>query len=121
MYFSMYTEPFEKAFSASPRATWNSLANETSLCAMRIPRPPPPADALIITGKPVFSTTLAAIAATVAAPVLAVYGIVTGGQEGWHAAALGALAAAAVVAVALVIWERRVANPLVALHVKVFP
>lgn len=53
----------------------------------------------------------------VAAPVLAVYGIVTGGQEGWHLGALGALAAAIVVGVALVVWERRVANPLMALHV----
>ena len=38
------------AFSASARAAWKPWTRLTSLCAARIPRPPPPALALIMMG-----------------------------------------------------------------------
>jgi hypothetical protein len=38
------------AFCASWRALWKADLRLGSLCAARIPRPPPPAAALIITG-----------------------------------------------------------------------
>ena len=54
MYFSMKTEPSPKAEVASEIALsicdFSSEASRT----MRIPLPPPPADALINTGNPVF-------------------------------------------------------------------
>ena len=39
-----------KAFSASVRARVKALTRLISLCATRMPRPPPPATALIMTG-----------------------------------------------------------------------
>jgi EmrB/QacA subfamily drug resistance transporter len=56
--------------------------------------------------------------AVVAAPVLAVYGIVNAGQAGWGSpVTLGCLAAAAIAAVAFVVIESRVSAPLVRLGI----
>mmetsp|Transcript_11200 Transcript_11200/g.35660 ORF Transcript_11200/g.35660 Transcript_11200/m.35660 type:complete len:206 (+) Transcript_11200:1648-2265(+) len=51
-YFSRNTVPSPKAFSASARATPNSRSNSCSDRTTRIPRPPPPIAALMITGYP---------------------------------------------------------------------
>ncbi len=50
MNFSMYSSPLPKAFSASVDACWKSAGSSSLLRQMRIPRPPPPATALRITG-----------------------------------------------------------------------
>jgi EmrB/QacA subfamily drug resistance transporter len=56
--------------------------------------------------------------AVIAAPVLAVYGIVNAGQAGWNSpVTLGCLAAALVSAVAFVLIEARVSAPLVRLGI----
>ena len=53
--FSTYTSPLPKAERASDRASWNDRANSSASLATRIPLPPPPAAALMITGKPICS------------------------------------------------------------------
>ncbi len=52
-YFSRYTLSSPKAALASLRAIVNWRAKSSSSCATRIPFPPPPAAALISTGKPI--------------------------------------------------------------------
>ena len=52
-YFSTYTSPLPNAESASDRASWNARAKSSASFATRIPFPPPPAAALMITGKPI--------------------------------------------------------------------
>ena len=47
-------------FSASIFAVRNSFVKDTALCAMRIPRPPPPDTALMMTGNPILLATLKA-------------------------------------------------------------
>ena len=42
-----------KAFPASRRASSNAFSNSSTLRITRIPRPPPPALAFNITGKPI--------------------------------------------------------------------
>ncbi|CSB20490.1 Uncharacterised protein [Vibrio cholerae] len=46
----MYTMSLLKAAFASARVIWIDLVNSASLRTTRIPRPPPPPEALIITG-----------------------------------------------------------------------
>ncbi len=53
-YFSTYTSPFPNAESASERASWKARAKSSASSATRIPFPPPPAAALMITGNPIF-------------------------------------------------------------------
>ena len=50
---SMMQSPLPKAASASRCACSRPETRLASLCATRMPRPPPPAVALIITGKPI--------------------------------------------------------------------
>ena len=59
---SRITSSLPKALSASLLALRSASANEPASATSRMPRPPPPAVALIITGKP----TLAASATSVA-------------------------------------------------------
>src|SRR6266550_4100499 len=54
-YFSMYTSSEPNAASASCFASENAWGNASPSCATRMPFPPPPAAALMITGKPIFS------------------------------------------------------------------
>ena len=56
----MYTDPLPKAASASFWASENSCANCSAFHAMRMPFPPPPAVALMMTGKPIPSATCSA-------------------------------------------------------------
>ena len=58
------------AFSASACACFNPARSETSLCATRIPRPPPPAAALMMTGYPISAASLIAIFSSSTAPSL---------------------------------------------------
>ena len=53
--FSRNTESSPKAFRASEPARSSSSGSSSALRTTRMPRPPPPADALIITGKPTLS------------------------------------------------------------------
>jgi hypothetical protein len=53
-YFSTYTSPLPNADSASLRASWNERAKSSASLATRIPFPPPPAAALMMTGKPIW-------------------------------------------------------------------
>src|SRR6185437_12212492 len=48
--FSMYTWSLPKAARASARVMPMELRSEASLCTTRMPRPPPPPEALMITG-----------------------------------------------------------------------
>ena len=48
--FSAYSMGLPKAACASFRVTITALDNAASVCTTRIPRPPPPPDALMITG-----------------------------------------------------------------------
>ena len=50
----MYTSSFPKYFCASDLAVENNVANSSSLRTIFIPFPPPPPEALIKTGKPIF-------------------------------------------------------------------
>ena len=59
-YFSTYTDPLPNADRASERASWNARAKSSASRATRIPFPPPPAAALMITGKPIFSAKASA-------------------------------------------------------------
>ena len=52
-YFSTYTSSLPNADSASERASWKARAKSSGSLATRIPFPPPPAAALMITGKPI--------------------------------------------------------------------
>ncbi len=52
MYFSRYTASLLNAAPASACATPNPIRSCFSSHATRMPRPPPPADALMITGNP---------------------------------------------------------------------
>jgi hypothetical protein len=54
-YFSTYTEPFPNAASASFWASPKLWVNCSGSCAIRMPFPPPPAVALMMTGKPISS------------------------------------------------------------------
>ena len=60
MSFSMYIPPFPKAASASLTAPLKFFSRSSSFQIARIPLPPPPAVALIITGYPIFSATFLA-------------------------------------------------------------
>ncbi len=55
MYFSTYTAPLLNAARASFCARPKSWENCSASCTMRMPFPPPPAVALMITGKPIDS------------------------------------------------------------------
>ena len=55
MNFSMNTRSSPKEDFASERARAKPSATSAALCAMRMPLPPPPAEALIMTGKPTCS------------------------------------------------------------------
>ncbi len=50
MNFSMNTRSSPKEDFASERARAKPSATSAALCAMRMPLPPPPAEALIMTG-----------------------------------------------------------------------
>ncbi len=52
-YFSTYTSPEPNADKASDRANWNARAKSSGSLATRMPFPPPPAAALMITGNPI--------------------------------------------------------------------
>ena len=56
IHFSTYTSSEPKAAFASDFARSYEDARSSIFCTIRIPRPPPPSDALIITGKPLVST-----------------------------------------------------------------
>src|SRR5260370_272708 len=56
--------PSAKARSASPRAAANASLNSAAPRTMRMPRPPPPAEALIRIGKPSFEKSLSVAAGT---------------------------------------------------------
>jgi hypothetical protein len=49
-YFSMYTSPLPKAASASRCAVRRLVPSSLGLRTTRMPRPPPPATALMMTG-----------------------------------------------------------------------
>ena len=68
--FSIYTAPLPNAASASLRALLYSFLKVTELCAVRMPLPPPPATALIMTGKPIFSATFRAVISSSTVPSL---------------------------------------------------
>jgi len=48
--FSRYTESLPKAAAASARVREIAVSRLASLCTTRMPRPPPPPEALMITG-----------------------------------------------------------------------
>ena len=52
IYFSMKMSSIPNAFFASDLASWKFLISSSSFCTIRIPLPPPPAEALSITGYP---------------------------------------------------------------------
>ena len=54
MNFSMYSSPLPKALAASVEAAWKRLGSSSALRTILMPRPPPPALALRMTGKPTF-------------------------------------------------------------------
>ena len=60
MYFSTYTAPLLNAASASFWARPKSCGNCSASWAMRIPFPPPPAVALMMTGNPIVSANASA-------------------------------------------------------------
>ena len=53
MYFSIYMVSSEKPLTDSIWAALNSSVKSSALLDIRMPFPPPPEDALIITGKPI--------------------------------------------------------------------
>ena len=60
MYFSTYTAPLPNAARASFCARPKSWGNCSASCAIRMPFPPPPAVALMMTGKPIVSANASA-------------------------------------------------------------
>mmetsp|Transcript_7457 Transcript_7457/g.11041 ORF Transcript_7457/g.11041 Transcript_7457/m.11041 type:complete len:240 (-) Transcript_7457:22-741(-) len=61
MNFSINMAPLEKLRIASDWANLNPDSSSSALYATRIPFPPPPAEALIITGYPIMSASLSAV------------------------------------------------------------
>ena len=60
MNFSIYTESSPKLFLASDLAVKNAFSNSSSLETILIPLPPPPKEALIITGYPILLASILA-------------------------------------------------------------
>ena len=66
--FSIYTVSSPKAALASALASSKALSISSSEFALRMPLPPPPAEALIKIGNPIFSAMLFAVSISVTAP-----------------------------------------------------
>ena len=64
----MYISSLPKYFLASDLAVENNVSNSSSLRTIFIPLPPPPADALIKTGKPIFLQSSLAVFISVTPP-----------------------------------------------------
>jgi hypothetical protein len=62
------TRASPKAVVASERALRSACAKSAAVCTRRMPRPPPPAVALIISGKPTRSAARSSVASSCSSP-----------------------------------------------------
>ena len=69
MYFSIKTLSSPKLFKASPCAAFKFGSSSLRFSTILIPFPPPPAEALSKTGKPIFSAILIAFFGSLIASV----------------------------------------------------
>ncbi len=70
IYFSKKIVPSPKAVKASPCASLNSGIKSSALRTTRIPRPPPPAAALTMMGKPIREASFIRISSLVISALL---------------------------------------------------